>query len=83
MPQYFKENNPIIDLGFKTMSPVLELQYQKEERMRLRNRVNTSYGQLNSLLDSMAQDELSTQQNIIQLKSELAELYQDDEFLSN
>jgi hypothetical protein len=83
MPQYFKENNPIIDLGFKTMSPVLELQYQKEERMRLRNRVNTSYGQLNSLLDSMAQDELSKQQNIIQLKSELAELYQDDEFLSN
>jgi len=83
MPQYFKENNPIIDLGFKSMSPVLELQYQKEERMRLRNRVNTSYGQLNSLLDSMVQDELSKQENVIQLKSELAELYQDDEFLTS
>lgn len=83
MPQYFKENNPIIDLGFKTMSPVLELQYQKEERMRLRNRVMTSYGQLNSLLDSMAQDELSKQENVSQLKNELAELYQDGEFLKN
>jgi len=82
MPQYFKENNPIIDLGIKTMSPILELQYQKEERMRLRNRVNTSYDQLNSLLDSMAQDELSKQEHIIQLKNQLAELYQDDEFLS-
>jgi len=82
MPQYFKENNPIIDLGFKTMSPVLELQYQKEERMRLRNRVITSYGQLNSLLATMASDTLSTPENVQQLKTELADLYQDDTFLT-
>jgi hypothetical protein len=82
MPQYFKENNPIINLGFKSMSPVLELQYQKEERMRIRNRVITSYGQLNSLLSTMASDTLSTPENVIQLKTELAELYQDDTFLA-
>jgi hypothetical protein len=82
MPQYFKENNPIINLGFKSMSPVLELQYQREERMRLRNRVLTSYGQLTSLTTTMAADTLSTPENILQLKSELSELYQDDAFLS-
>ncbi len=82
MPQYFKENNPIINLGFKSMSPVLELQYQREERMRLRNRVLTSYGQLTSLTSTMAADTLSTPENILQLKSELAELYQDDVFLN-
>jgi len=82
MPQYFKENNPIINLGFKSMSPILELQYQKEERMRLRNRVVTSYGQLNSLLRAMAADTLSSPENVIQLKNELAELYQDDSFLA-
>jgi len=82
MPQYFKENNPIINLGFKTMSPVLELQYQKEERMRLRNRVATSYGQLTSLVTSMAADTLSTPENIHQLKTELSELYMDDTFLN-
>lgn len=82
MPQYFKENNPIINLGFKTMSPVLELQYQKEERMRLRNRVVTSYGQLTSLVNSMAADTLSTPENLVQLRTELAELYDDDSFLS-
>jgi hypothetical protein len=82
MPQYFKDNNPIINLGFKSMSPVLELQYQKEERMRLRNRVATSYGQLTSLLNSMANDTLSIPENIIQLRTELAELYEDDSFLS-
>lgn len=82
MPQYFKENNPIINLGFKSMSPVLELQYQKEERIRLKNRVLSSYGQLNSLLDIMAADTLSTDENVSQLKSELGMLYQDDAFLS-
>jgi hypothetical protein len=82
MPQYFKENNPIINLGFKSMSPVLELQYQREERMRLRNRVQTSFGQLTSLTTTMANDILSTQENILQLKAELAELYQDDVFLN-
>ncbi len=81
MPQYFKENNPIIDLGFKSMSPVIELQYQREERMRLRNRVLTSYGQLNSLLTSMSGDTLSTPENTTQLKTELAELYQDNSFM--
>jgi len=81
MPQYFKENNPIINLGFKSMSPVLELQYQKEERMRIRNRVATSYGQLTSLLNSMANDTLSSPENTLQLKTELADLYQDDTFI--
>jgi len=83
MPQYFKENNPIINLGFQSMSPVLELQYQKEERMRLRNRVATSYGQLSSLINTMVADTLSTPENVIQLKNELSELYEDDAFLTS
>jgi hypothetical protein len=82
MPQFFKENNPIINLGLQSMSPVLELQYQKEERTRIRNRVVTSYGQLTSLLSIMAGDTLSTPENLAQLKSELSELYQDDEFMN-
>ncbi len=80
MPQYFKENNPIINLGFKSMSPVLELQYQKEERMRLKSRVLASYRQLSSLLDIMEMDTISTEENVIQLKNELCMLYQDDAF---
>jgi len=82
MPQYFKENNPIINLGFKSMSPVLELQYQQEERMRLRNRVQASFGQLSTLIDAMSSDELSTAENVAQLKTGLSELYQDKAFLA-
>lgn len=82
MPQYFKENNPIINLGFKSMSPVLELQYQREERMRLSNRVKASGNQLEKLLSAMVNDTLSTPEHLNQLKNELAELYQDSTFVS-
>jgi hypothetical protein len=82
MPQFFKENNPIINLGLKSMTPVLELQYQKEERMRLLTRVKSVQPQLANLLDAMASDELSTPDNTDQLKNELAELYEDDAFKS-
>ncbi len=82
MPQYFKENNPIIKLGLQSMSEVLELQYQKEERTRIMNRVFSAGEQLQRLLDAMAADTLSTPENEHQLKNELTELYQDKEFLS-
>ncbi len=81
LPQYFKENNPIINLGFRSMSPVVEFQYQKEERMRLRSRVKSSQVQLDALLQAMAADTLSTPDRILQLKNELSELYQDEIFL--
>ena len=83
MPQYFKENNPIINLGFKSMSPVLELQYQKEERTRLLTRVKAAGGQLETLLNSMRTEELSKEENVLKLSSGLAHLYDDNAFLEN
>ncbi|MEX1240420.1 MAG: hypothetical protein WEB30_11905 [Cyclobacteriaceae bacterium] len=81
MPQYFRENNPIINLGFKSMSPVLEMQYQKEERTRLLTRVKAASGQLEALLNSMRGETLSKEENILMLRAGLAELYEDDLFL--
>ena len=82
MPQYFRENNPIINLGFKSMSSLLELQYQKEERTRLLMRARAAGGQLEALLNAMRSEELSHEENIMMLRSELAALYEDDKFLS-
>ena len=81
LPQFFKENNPIIELGFKTMSPVLELQYQNEERMRLLTRVKASHPQLDNLLKAMKEDEISKPENVIELKQGLAEQYGDKDFV--
>ena len=80
MPQYFKENNPIINLGLKSMSPVLELQYQKEERTRLLTRVRAAKDQLNMLLAAMKKEVLSSDENVLQLSAELADLYGDERF---
>ncbi len=82
MPQYFKENNPIIHLGLKAMSPVLELQYQKEERTRLLIRVKAAGDQLQNLLRSMRTESLSTEENVTRLRSDLSELYEENSFLS-
>jgi hypothetical protein len=82
MPQFFKQNNPIIELGLKHMKPKLELQYQKEERSLIANRVKSSGINLNALLNAMTRDTISTQENIDRLKKDLAKLYNDNDFLN-
>lgn len=83
MPQYFKENNPIISLGIRSMSNVLSLQYQKEERTRLLIRVKAAGSQLEVLLNAMRNEALSSKENVLQLRDELAELYEDNAFLES
>jgi len=81
MPQYFKQNNPIIELGLKHMKPELELQYRKEERSLIATRVKSSGVNLYALLNAMSRDTISTAENIDNLKNDLAKLYDDTEFL--
>ena len=49
--------------------------------MRLLNRARAAHAQLHTLLQAMAADTLSAPENVLQLKNELSELYQDVEFL--
>lgn len=72
MPQYFKENNPIIFLGIKHMAPEAVKQYQTEERSLIAARAKTSAHQLNMLLKKMVDDDLSFSTKVNQLKEELA-----------
>ena len=81
MPQYFKQNNPIIKLGLKSMSPVLELQYQKEERSRLHMRMKAAGRQLEALLNAMRSEHLAPDDHVRTLSEGLAEIYGDNSFL--
>jgi predicted unusual protein kinase regulating ubiquinone biosynthesis (AarF/ABC1/UbiB family) len=81
MPQYFKQNNPIIKLGLKHMKPELEQQYRQEERSLIATRVKSSGVNLYSLLNAMTRDTISPTENVERLKKDLAKLYGDDEFL--
>lgn len=80
LPQYFKENNPIIFLGIDHMTSETVKQYQLEERSLIATRVKASETQVKSLLDVMIKDELSTDQKVEQLKEELAYHHKNDAF---
>lgn len=80
MPQYFKQNNPIIDLGLELMTPATVKQYQKEERSLIVNRMKASDHNLKELLKAMRKDQISTPENVANLKSELADHYKHKNF---
>jgi hypothetical protein len=81
LPQYFKENNDIIKLGFKHLSFETVTQYQAEERSLIARRARSSKSRLNALLRCMVGDQLSFTEKVDQLKKELAQHHQNDTFL--
>lgn len=72
LPQYFKENNPIIFMGIQHMRPQTVTQYQLEERSLIAARVKTSPIRFRSLFEVMIKDKLSSPEKVVQLKRELA-----------
>ncbi len=81
LPKYFKENNPIINLGFGLMTPETVQQYQREERSLMANRVKSSQGQINELIATMKMDPIAPIENVKSLGKELAAFYEDRDFL--
>ncbi len=80
LPQYFKENNPVIFLGIKHMTAETVRQYQLEERSLIAARVKSNQDRVNSLLKVMVEDELSTPEKVKKLKQELAYHHKNDIF---
>jgi hypothetical protein len=82
LPQYFKQNNPIIFLGVKCMSRETVRQYQLEERSLIRRRIKSSAGRLEDLLSVMANDEIAPEENVALLGQQLSEHYANEAFRS-
>lgn len=81
MPQYFKQNNPIINICMEVLTDETVKQYQKEERSMIASRVKASKYRIKELGDAVMKDEISTPENTDLLKKELAEYYNDKQFL--
>jgi hypothetical protein len=81
LPQYFKQNNPLISIGLKLLTPESVRQYQREERSLIANRIRVEKFRIDDLLGVMEKENLSTPENILRLSKELAEFYEDTEFL--
>ncbi len=81
LPQYFKENNPIIFLGMQHMRPETVWQYQLEERALIATRVKASREKGKRLFGAMIHDRISQPEKVERLKQELAYHHKNDAFL--
>jgi hypothetical protein len=73
LPQYFKENNPIIFLGIEHMANATVRQYQLEERSMIAARIKASPRRIREILGIMSRDEISKPEFIHQLRDELGQ----------
>ena len=71
LPQYFKENNAIVNLCIKTLPENTVNQYRLEERTLIRGRAILARYRLKEIMDIMKEDEISFPKKIGQLKKEL------------
>lgn len=81
LPQYFKQNNALIQMGIKHITPESMAQYQKEERALIATRLKTSTIEIEDLLKTMENDTISTKENIESLKKDLAKHYKNEKYL--
>ncbi|TDK42678.1 hypothetical protein [Algoriphagus formosus] len=82
LPQYFKENNVLIQLGMKYITPESMRQYQREERALIATRVKSSKQEIEAILLAMENDHISPLENIDSLRRELARHYKNQKFMS-
>ncbi|AFG37288.1 hypothetical protein [Spirochaeta africana] len=80
LPQFFKQNNPIIQLGLRCMQPETTRQYQHEERSLMQKRMQASWEQLTGLLDVMQVDTIAPAENVASLGQQLAEYHHQPDF---
>ncbi len=64
LPQYFKENNPIIFLGIKHMNPKTVKQYQLEERSLIAARIKSNLDRTQVLLGIMQTTKISSEKKV-------------------
>ena len=71
LPQFYKENNPIVAFCSKVLPPETIYQYQYEERSLIKKRYQVAKYRLHKLLDAMHEDVLSTPDKIASLAEDM------------
>lgn len=80
LPQFFKENNPIIRLGFEFLTYESVRQYQLEEQALIARRAKGQKSRLEDLLRVMTRDRISTDEKVKQLRTQLSAHHESDIF---
>ncbi len=80
MPQYYRQNQPIIDLGTSVLTPESVRQYQIEERSLMAGRLRVEQARVGDLMAAMRFDQIAPVQNVTQLAESLNRHYQTRRF---
>lgn len=81
LPQYYKQNQAILDIGFEVLTYESVRQYQLEERTLIANRLRASRYLLRDVMGAMIPDQIAPMAHVNSLKEELAQHYKNTKFL--
>ncbi|MFN0050528.1 MAG: hypothetical protein ACKVOU_15515 [Cytophagales bacterium] len=81
LPQFFKENVPLVSLTMHMLNRESIEQYQSEERNAMALRVVSSRFKLMELFNIMCKEKLSSDEKVKQLTAELASFFGNAQFL--
>lgn len=81
LPQFFKENTPLVNFCLKHLRLETALQYQREEQTLMLQRASLASERLGLLLYDMARDPIAPTEKVYSLREGLAEHYGRREYL--
>jgi hypothetical protein len=81
LPQFFKENVPLVEFCARHLHAQTAYQYQREEQTLVLQRAELSTPRLQILLDAMERDPIAPAENVRSLREGLAAHFQTDGFL--
>jgi hypothetical protein len=81
LPQFFKENAPLVTYCAKHLHIQTARQYQREEQSLLLGRADAAAARLDTLLDAMSADPLAPAEKLHSLRTGLAAHFKSDAYL--
>lgn len=81
LPQFFKNNLPVVELCTGLINYETSLQYQQEERSLIKRRLQFSLQRVQHLRSCMCADKISSIDKMRQLREELAQMHRDFRFM--
>lgn len=81
LPQFFKENLPLVKMGMDLINQKTVEQYQNEERSLIARRLIRSRYRVKDLIDSMEEDHISSPEKVAQLADDLSQHHGKTDFL--
>lgn len=81
LPQFFKNNLPVVKLCTELINLETSRQYQREERALMSRRLKFALQRVQHLRDCMCRDKISSTEKTHKLRKELAEMHDDHRFM--